>query len=698
MQISLAYPGWFVLLCLALGAAYAAGMYWRHRSFPDEGRRTRSITAALTVVRFAAVSLLAFLLLAPMVRDRLDRDIEPVVAVLTDNSASLVLDEDSGSVQSLVSSVLNDVETTLNTASVEPWLFDGSVRPGRLPDLTGRTTDLQTALRDIEGMYYNRNLAAVVVVSDGRINTGLDPLTEPPGVPVFTVGTGDTSIRRDVRIARVLHNEIGYLDEVAGVEILVDGVAADGQITTLTVEAVNGDDTRTLQTDRIAFDGPVEEIEWPVNLDLDRTGIRHFRVTASAVEGERALANNVHDFYIDVIDGRRTVLLLADAPHPDLGALRRVLESTENYEAVVSTDGTLPVPADEVDLAVVHGLPVGDPASDAGLTALSASDVPRFFIVTGRTDAAAFNSAQDVVRLPAADGSDAASALVDMDFSLFALRDDDAAVWRRYPPVEVPFGEITAAADARVLMRQRIGSVETDRPILAFRETVAGKTGVFVGDGLWRWRMVNALEEGDHQRFDGLFGAVMQYMALQADKRRFRVDQDATIYDQGRPVQLTARLYDANYEPVEDADVDLDVQDAAGRDYPLAFQPTGRGYSARIDDLPPGDYTYRATTRFDGEDLEDRGAFTIRPFRLEARSARADHDLLRTLSQATGGRFFHAASIDGLAAAIDQATVLKPVVHSTTRTRPLVGMLWPFLLILALLTLEWFVRKWMGTA
>src|ERR1039458_9599962 len=60
--------------------------------------------------------------------------------------------------------------------------------------------------------------------------------------------------------------------------------------------------------------------------------MQRYTVKLSDVDGEVSFANNVKDIFIDVLDGRQKILILADAPHPDVAAIKNALESNENYE------------------------------------------------------------------------------------------------------------------------------------------------------------------------------------------------------------------------------------------------------------------------------------------------------------------------------------------------------------------------------
>ena len=284
-----------------------------------------------------------------------------------------------------------------------------------------------------------------------------------------------------------------------------------------------------------------------------------------------------------------------------------------------------------------------------------------------------------------------------LSFRLFTLDESWAETINAWPPITAPFaqyGELTAG-DA--LLRQRIGRVDTEYPLLALGEVSGHKEGLMTADGLWRWRLAEYLARENHATFDGIVLATVQYLALREDKRPFRVSASERVYTTSDDVRLQGELYNASFELVNDPDVRLRVVDAAGTDYTYVMDKVGSAYQLRAGRLPAGDYRYTATTDYDGERYEASGGFTVRQLQLEALSETADWDLLRRISRQQGGEVVAASAAASLGALLLGEDAAKPVAYETVRTRPLIDWPWLLAIVLALLAIEWFVRRRLGT-
>jgi hypothetical protein len=171
---------------------------------------------------------------------------------------------------------------------------------------------------------------------------------------------------------------------------------------------------------------------------------------------------------------------------------------------------------------------------------------------------------------------------------------------------------------------------------------------------------------------------------MQSDRARLRVEAERT-YTAGLPILIRAQLYNEAYQLTNTPDVNITV---GNEDY--SFHRDGDGYSLTLPDLAEGIYRYRATG--DGQTAEC--TFAVEALGLESRSLVADHTLLRTIANTTGGQMFYPSQLKELNSEL--LANLKPVIYSHTRYADLVSLPFVLILILLLLVAEWGIRKYNG--
>jgi hypothetical protein len=62
----------------------------------------------------------------------------------------------------------------------------------------------------------------------------------------------------------------------------------------------------------------------------------------------------------------------------------------------------------------------------------------------------------------------------------------------------------------------------------------------------------------------------------------------------------------------------------------------------------------------------------------------------------SGGQLFYKNQLAELEKAIEQNENIKPVIYKQNEVKELLNLKWIFFVILGLLSLEWFIRKWNG--
>ena len=694
-NISFQYPAWYLLLCVALGLAYALTLYYKDKTFVEQHPNLHKI---LGVLRFLSVSILAMLLLKPLLKSLFTETKKPVVVMAQDQSESVGLafkDGELATYQADWQALKGNLEEKFE---VKEYAFGSEVREGTNFEMTDKVSNLSNIISDVSDLYGNQNLGAVVLATDGIYNEGSNPLYAGSklNVPVYTIALGDTTVKKDLLLKRVFHNKIAYLGDKFSVQVDIAARNAGGNNSTMTISKVVGNDLRKLKDIPVAIDKNDFFTTREFILDANESGVQRYRISLSSISGEATMGNNVKEFFVDVLDARQKLLLLANSPHPDISALKQALEKNKNYQITVNYINKLKVNPADFDFVVLHNLPSNQNDLSAVLNTLNSRKIPRMFIVGTQTNIPRFNQVQPLLTIQGNPSNpNNVQGIFANDFNLFTINDNLRSSLPTFNPLIAPFGDFNARGDAQVLLYQRIGKVDTKYPLLLFGEENDVKIGVLAAEGLWRWRLFDYLQHQNHDIFEELIGKNFQYVTLKSDKRRFRVSLTKNIFNENEPVILDAELYNESYELVNNPDVSLTITNSDGRDFNYTFDRTTNAYSLSAGVLPVGSYRFKATVNFNGQALDYSGQFSVQPIQLELYETTADHGMLRNLSREYGGDLFYQNQFTALGNAI-LAKDIKPVIYSSTRTRSVINLKWIFFLLMGLLSVEWFLRRYFG--
>lgn len=656
------YPWYFVLLCLLAGAAYAAGLYYMgHRRFG------KGVNALLAGMRFVAVTIIALLLLAPVAKRTVHERQKPRVVLEEDCSLSVQMSADSAF-------TLMDIWDDLEAAGCQLMLNADASH--------AEQTDLGELLDRI-----SPDVMAVVLSSDGINNRGQNPTTiaERLGIPVYTVALGDTTPRRDAALRNIRHNRIAYLGNSFPVEITIGVHSLKGRTARLTIADGRG---KNVAQHQVAYDDDDFSSTMTFSIPAEAKGLQKYVVSLSLVEGEVEPTNNVQTLYVDVIDGRRKVVIVGNAPHPDLAALKQAVESNPNYEAEVmlADNGKLKVEND-VSLAILHNLPSATHQIPKEL-----ENLPQVFVIGCQTDLPRFNALHTGLEIVSkVKKSSEVTAVYNDRFSHFNFDVTDGEAIEQLPPLDAPFGEGKASVSLQSLLTARLGSIDTRQPLVAAMAQ-GRQHKVFVwGEGLWKWRLADYLNNSSHEHFDRLVSQIVNFTAVTDQRERFIVETERHYSDNDNIV-VGAQLYNDAYEPFNTPDATFSLMgDSVKGDF--NFSRDGDGYSLALGRLPEGLYRYTAKTQYNGETLTTEGSFAVEALHLEQANLTADHALLRSISAITGGKMYYPDQLDELR---DELTSLKPVIYTHTRFSELLNLPWVLILIVLLLGAEWVLRKYHG--
>ncbi|MEM7102964.1 MAG: hypothetical protein AAF502_07545 [Bacteroidota bacterium] len=696
MNLNFQYPLWFILFCVLAGLVYALILYYRDQTFRE---RSKTLNLPLGILRFVTVTLLSLLLLSPFLKSLVREAKKPIVVLAQDQSESVISAWEKPDSSAYANAFTAMRDQLLETYEVKEYAFGSAVREGIDFNFSDKESNISDVLEEVYDLYSNQNLGAIVLASDGIYNQGSNPIYAGTklSVPIYTVALGDTTPRKDLALKKVYHNKIAYLGDKFSIQVDVGAHNCAGANTVLNVYKIENGQTRKLKQEPIAIDNNDFFTTKEIILEADQSGVQRYRIAVTQVPDEVSRVNNVKDIFIDVLDARQKILIVANSPHPDLSALRRTIDKNRNYEATIAYAGSMRENVANYDLVILHQLPSSRQTVPGLLRQLDANKTPRLFIVGSQTNLNMLTRSQSLMKITG-DGrnTNEIQPIIDPTFNLFTIGDPVQQELPKFAPLIAPFGNFTAAPEAQVMLMQKIGSVETDYPLLVFGEENGAKAAVLAAEGLWKWKIFDYLQHQNHNIFEEVTGKAIQYLSVKEDKRKFRVSLSKNIFKENEPILFDAELYNESYELVNDPEVSLIITNGEGKDFGFNFSKTNNAYTLNAGYFPVGNYRFRAKTIYTGKELNYNGQFSVQPIQLEVFETTADHNLLRMLGEQYGGQLLFADQLSEIPGLIAASGDVAPVFFTTSKTRSLINLKWIFFVLMGLLTVEWFFRKYFG--
>jgi hypothetical protein len=677
------------MFCIIAGLLFAGILYYKSKKDGFETPK-RYLLAGL---RFWSVFLISFLLLAFLLKVERKRTEKPIAVLLHDNTESL--SDFSKNNPQWLSQWADFSRGLKDKFEVEPVTFGKDISTINEILFDEKQTHIANAFSQIRSLFFGRNLAAVVLASDGIYTAGEHPLqaAENLRVPVFTVALGDTTEYKDVWIHRINHNRFAYLGNQFPINIELRATQLVGTKINLTIQ----NEGRIIFSRDINIDKPhfFETIE--TFQKAEKTGVQRYVISVSTIDGERNVMNNRSEIFVEVLDTRRKILLLASAPHPDISAIRTSISESERYEVDLVLDGNLPSPLEKYDVAILHQLPAKTGVMNTIVQQILDQKFPVWTIVGVQTDLNAFNRMNFGVNIQLrGNQTNDAFPSFNTTFTNFTFSDEARNQLFNFPPLHVPFATYTLAESAQTFLFQKILNVATDMPLMLANQSLNNRTAVLLGEGIWRWRLNEFLQKQNHETVDEIVNKTIQYLSASSDKRLFRVNSK-NIFDETEPIEMDAELYNDAFEPITSAEVTIEIKNADGVTYPFTFSPAGSIYKLRAGLLPVSDYTYVAQARLGNQIHRVNGNFSVRAMNVEQLNLRADHQLLNLIAVQTDAEMIYPHQLDDLKNLLFSREDTKPVTYVERGFYELINLKWILMLLILILSVEYFLRRFFGS-
>jgi hypothetical protein len=286
--------------------------------------------------------------------------------------------------------------------------------------------------------------------------------------------------------------------------------------------------------------------------------------------------------------------------------------------------------------------------------------------------------------------------------------------WESLAPLIKTETHFAAKPESEVLAEATMQGVKLGEPLVMSRTIGRTRQIAFTGYGLWQWKLTSFGRERafaslsrkkdstaiGESALDIFLGNSTRWLVTHDDQRRVRIAPTRKLYDAGEKIEFSGQVYDESFVPVDGATVTAKIM-GANLSSPIAMtlEPLSSGrYSAKFSQgLAAGDYTYSGEAKLDGKLLgTDGGRFNVGDYSPEFAEPRMRSDILRSISEKTGGKFYTPETATALMKDIQASSNFHAKRLEEKKDYEGRNMWQLLILAVAFFSTEWFIRKRTG--
>ncbi len=745
-------------LGLYLGSAVVIAIVllsWRASRNAPAWRRT-----AMIGLRAGAAAAALVILLEPAVELRQVAREPNRIAVLIDDSKSMSLGEAAQGptrierVRQMLAASKSTLAAWERDHKIDYYTFSDTVSATTLKALAGdaaqgKATMIRKALETVRGRYEGRDLAGIVLISDGAATGSFDEDAGDGAMRDF-LRSLDTRVHtvwaardglRDRAVAKVMADEFAFVRTVVRIEAVIHTTGMPASQVPVTLST----DGQPLRQKIVDLPEGDHDVTVTFEVTPPRVGRYVYEISVPVAPGEAVTTNNTRSFVVRVIRDKIRVLEVSGQPSWDVRALRQMLKSNPNVDLISffilrTQDDISLVPNDEMslipfptrelfeeqlpsfDVIILQNfeyLPygIGDYLENirayveggGALVMLGGAQSFTSGGYYGTPVAAALPvelygpfDAGPVLDIQKFQPQLTDAGLMHPVTSLRYSSDDNRAAWKALPQLEGVNLVAGARPDATVLATHPRLKTKSGKPmpVIVTGEYGQGRTMAVTTDTLWRWGFVAAARPGDDGRqYTKLWENAIRWLIQDPDLRNLHVDSDAVEYVPGAPVRVSVRLLGRDYQPLAGGEVSLVIKRGADPAHAEQVQDTklkvGDDGTATYElaGLAPGVYRVLGHATIAGRQVDATDIFLVKDGGTELDRPVGDRSTLDGIANVTGGRALGAVDELPEKLEFDPPRIVRVDRRTDVELWSRPGLL---ALLVGLLGLEWLLRQRSG--
>jgi hypothetical protein len=669
----------YIIIAIIISILLAVFMYGYKTKF---SKSTKWIYGSL---RFVTIFSVLLLLINPIFKTETFSLIKPKLPILIDNSESISELNQTVNVSDFITSL--KLNKDLNKKfELSFYTFGNEFKINDSLTFNEKNTNISEALL-LTNQLFKDEVAPTILITDGNQTLGNNYEFSSINFKnsIYPVVIGDSAKYLDLKIEQLNTNRYAFLKNNFPVEIIL--VYQGSKNITSQFEVKKG--TTTVYKETIEFTKNDKTKILKFTLPASSVGFQKYTAQINPITEEKNTINNSKQFVVEVIDQSTNVLIVSDIVHPDIGAIKRAIESNEQRKV------TIKKPFEALSIVNDHQLIILYQPNRSFTNIYSEINKlnKNTLVFTGQqTDWYFLNNIQNNYIKEVTNQSENVVGILNKNYGAFVINDIDFSDYR---PLKTLFGPLEIVVPYDNLLGQSIDGFETETSLLATTELNGSRNAIFDGEGIWKWRAQSFIESKNYNEFDIFFGKVIQYLA--SNKRRSRLEVSyENFYYNNKSIHISAQYFDKNFVFNSNANLSILITDTDSKqsfEYPLLLNENY--YEIDLSNLKAGEYIFKVSVN-DEIILAKNGAFTILDFNVEQQFLNPDVTKLSRLATNTKGKDFFISDSFLLIDTLIKDDRFKQVEISKEKIEPLIEWRYLLGLIILSLSIEWFLRKYNG--
>ena len=668
------------ILLILLSILIAGGLSFFQYYF--KAKNKTKTTLLLAFLRFFSIFGILLLLINPKITSNIFEIVKTPLPIVVDNSSSISeLKANETSLEIYKKLVSNkDLQEKFE---IQSYQFSNEVEISEKFDFKGSQTNLDEVAKNLKSTNKNSTFPTVIL-TDGNQTSGNDYVYSfNPNNKVYPIILGDTTTFLDLKINQLNVNKYAFHKNKFPVEVFLQYSGTKNITADFSISQGNS----VLSKQSVSFSPSKKSQVLNILLPANNVGVQVFKASISSKESEKNTYNNIKNFAVEVIDQKSEVALISAINHPDLGALKRSIETNQQRKV------TILKPNQINSLVDYNVLVLYQPTSEfKSIFETNKNANLNTWIITGtNTDFNFLNQYQNSLQFKMSNQKEDYLADFSTQFNLFAI---DNIGFENLPPLQNSFGNVTVKENVDVLLSSRIRNVTTGFPLLAYTENQGKRNAFLLGENIWKWRLQSHIDNQSFDKFDVFVDKTIQFLASNNSKKSLVVNHES-FYNSGEEIEINAQYFNKNYEFDENARLSISLTNKTTKqtkNYDLL--KSNNSYKVNLDGLSAGEYSFKVT------ELKSKatynGFFEVLDFDIEKQFVNPDLAKLNQLASQTQGNVFHPNQVDNLVKSLLENEDYKAVQKAVVKKTPLVDWIWLLVLIAISLASEWFIRKYHG--